>query len=86
MLPLLPLLGVVLPLELLVALLDVGDKKVPTVALRKSAYCSSLMKATIESDLLRRLEVEEEVFPPNSTAAWNQAPSTVHISGPPESP
>lgn len=81
----LPLLDVVVLLVLLV-LLDLGDKKSPTMVIRKSAYCCNLTKATTESDLLRRLEVEEEVFPPDNTAAWNQAPSTMHISGPPESP
>lgn len=82
----LPLLDVVVLLVLLVVLLDLGDKKVPTVLLRKSPYSFNLTKATTDSALRRRLEVEEEVFPPDNTAAWNQAPSTMHISGPPESP
>lgn len=81
----LPLLDVVVLLVLLV-LLDLGDKKVPTVVFRNAPYSFNLTKATTDSDLHRRLEVEEEGFPPDNTAAWNQAPSTMHISGPPESP
>lgn len=48
-----------------------------------------LVKAITEFSLRLRLEEEEEeeeVFPLDSTAAWNQVPSTVHISGPPVSP
>lgn len=86
MLPLLDVVVLLVLLVVLLVLLDLGDKKVPTVVLRNASYSFNLTKATTDSALLRRLEVEEEVFPPDNTAAWNQAPSTMHISGPPESP
>lgn len=61
--------------------LEAGDKRVPSVFVRKASKVLSLVKVMTELRLL----LAEELGAVNTTA-WNQEPLCLHISGPPESP
>lgn len=67
---------------LVVLTVSCGDKKVPSVRVRKSWNWLTLSNTMMLLALVRLVEA----FAENSTAAWNQEPSCLHMSGPPESP
>lgn len=62
-------------------LLTAGDKNGPTVRARKDLYWLSLVKTSGGSCRDERVALLSN----SNTAAWNQALSTLHINGPPES-